>query len=73
MEPSGRNRWQSVANGTPAKAAQKARTVAVGCDQLPEAFHGKGAPPLRKGGGRLPRSAKSSKPSERDGPQDLAF
>jgi hypothetical protein len=41
MEPSGRNRWQSVANGAPAKAPQKAKTVAVGCDQLPEAFHGK--------------------------------
>jgi hypothetical protein len=26
MEPSGRNRWQSVANGTPAKAAQKGKT-----------------------------------------------
>jgi hypothetical protein len=37
MEPSGRNRWQPVANGAAAKPAQRAETVAVSCDQLPQA------------------------------------
>jgi len=41
MEPSGRNPSQSVANGMPAKRLRQAKTVAVGCDQLPESFHGK--------------------------------
>jgi hypothetical protein len=41
MEPNGCNPWQLVANGTDLKTAQKAKTVAVGCDQLPESFHGK--------------------------------
>jgi hypothetical protein len=40
MEPSGRNRWQSLANRTGAKSAEKAKIVAVGCDRLPESFHG---------------------------------
>ena len=34
----GGNRWQME---RPRKRLQKAKTVAVGCDQLPEAFHGK--------------------------------
>jgi hypothetical protein len=50
MEPSGRNWSLPVANGTTAKPAQTGETVAVGCDQLPKSFHGKGALPLRKGG-----------------------
>ena len=41
MEPSGRNPSQSAANGMPAKTAQTSENVAVGCDQLPESFHGK--------------------------------
>jgi hypothetical protein len=41
MEPSGCNRWQSVANATPPKRLRQAKTVAVACDQLPEPFHGK--------------------------------
>jgi hypothetical protein len=41
MEPSGCNRWQPVANGTPQKRLRQAKTVAVGCNQLPESFHGK--------------------------------
>ena len=37
MEPSGRNRWQAVANGTASKKRLKqAKTVAAGCDRLPE-------------------------------------
>jgi hypothetical protein len=34
----GGNRWQME---RPRKRLKKAKTVAVGCDQLPEAFHGK--------------------------------
>jgi hypothetical protein len=41
MEPSGRNRWQAVANGTAAKPAQMPKTVAVGCHRLPGNWHGK--------------------------------
>jgi hypothetical protein len=32
------NRWQI---GSPEKRLKHAKTVAVGCDQLPESFHGK--------------------------------
>jgi hypothetical protein len=57
MEPSGRNRWQPVANATAPKRLNEAKTVAVGCDRLPEWFHGKqgvsrGLPPVA--GGPLP-------------------
>jgi hypothetical protein len=38
MKPSGRNEWQSVANGTAAKRLQTRKTVAVGCDRLPRAW-----------------------------------
>ena len=41
MEPSGRNWWQRLANGTRAKTAQASKTVAVGCDRLPSRLHGK--------------------------------
>ena len=41
MEPCGRNSRQSLANGTPLKRPRQAKTVAVGCDRLPESFHGK--------------------------------
>jgi hypothetical protein len=41
MEPSGRNRWQPVANGLANKTAQTSKTVAGDCDQLPKSFHGK--------------------------------
>ncbi len=41
MEPSGRNRWQPVANGKPRKWLNQAKTVAVGCDGLPIGAHGK--------------------------------
>jgi hypothetical protein len=41
MEPSGRNRWQPVANAAAAKTPNQAKTVAVGCDRLPMAAHGK--------------------------------
>ncbi len=41
MEPSGRNQWQSVANGNARKRLNQAETVAVGCDQLPIGAHGK--------------------------------
>ena len=41
MEPSGRNPWQSLANGTGSKTAQTGETVALGCDRLPASFHGK--------------------------------
>jgi hypothetical protein len=56
-EPSGRNPWQSLANGTASKRPRQAKTVAVGCDRLPESFHGKqgvcrGLPPVA--GGPLP-------------------
>jgi hypothetical protein len=35
MEPSGRNHWQLVANGPPAKPAEMSENRALGCDQLP--------------------------------------
>jgi hypothetical protein len=41
MEPSGRNQWQPVANAPSLKAQKQAKTVAVGCDQLPFGAHGK--------------------------------
>ena len=41
MEPSGRNQWQSVANGRARKRLEQAKTVATGCDQLPIGAHGK--------------------------------
>src|SRR5438874_2679529 len=41
MEPRGCNRWQSAANRLSAKRRKHAKTVAVGCDRLPETFHGK--------------------------------
>ena len=41
MEPSGRNPWQPVANGGTRKRLKQAKTVAVGCDQLPIGAHGK--------------------------------
>jgi hypothetical protein len=41
MEPSGRNRWQPVANETRPETAQASETVAVGCDRLPPRPHGK--------------------------------
>jgi hypothetical protein len=41
MEPSGRNHWQLVANAPTVNPRKQAKTAAVGCDQLPEAFHGK--------------------------------
>jgi hypothetical protein len=40
MEPNGRNhgnRWQM---GTVPKRFRQTKTVAVGCNQLPESFHG---------------------------------
>ena len=50
----GGNRWQI---GSPQERRKQAKTVAIGCDQLPEAFHGKqgvcdGLPPVA--GGPLP-------------------
>jgi hypothetical protein len=42
MEPRGCNRWQSTAIASGPEAQEQAKTVAVGCDQLPETFHGKG-------------------------------
>jgi len=41
MEPSGRNRWQPVANGHEGETADHAKTVATGCDQLPWDLDGK--------------------------------
>src|SRR6266508_6371999 len=41
MEQSGRNRWQLVATGDARKRLGQAKTVAVGCDQLPIGAHGK--------------------------------
>ena len=46
MEPSGRNRRQPVAKQQPRKRLKWATAVAVGCDQLLEAFHGKEGSPL---------------------------
>jgi ATP-dependent Zn protease len=40
MEQSGRNRWQSAANGNAPKTAKSGQTVATGCDQLPIGAHG---------------------------------
>jgi hypothetical protein len=34
MEPRGCKRWQSLANATAQGTVQKAKSVAVGCDQL---------------------------------------
>jgi hypothetical protein len=59
MEQSGRNRWQPVANATASKTARIGKSVAVGCDRLPDGAHGKdgvagsipaGAPPARETG-----------------------
>jgi hypothetical protein len=41
MEPRGCSRWQPVADRIGTEAAKTAKTVAVGCDQLPESFQGK--------------------------------
>ena len=51
-----------------AENASDKRTVAVGCDQLPEPFHGKGRPPPRKVRGRLSCSARDAKSCEPEGP-----
>jgi hypothetical protein len=50
---------------------KQAKSVATGCHRLPDTLHGKGALPLRKGGGRLLGSARSAKSCEPEGPQDL--
>ena len=57
MEPSRRNQWQSVANRRTATAREYAKSVAVGCQQLPRPQNGKqgvcrGLPPVA--GGPLP-------------------
>jgi hypothetical protein len=41
MEPRGCNRWQPVANRLDPEAPKEAKTVAAGCDRLPQAAHGK--------------------------------
>ena len=41
MEPRGRNRWQRIANPTASDTAETAKSVAVGCDRLPQGPHGK--------------------------------
>jgi hypothetical protein len=41
MEPSGRNRWQPVANGKAQRRLKRAKTLAMGCHQLPETIGGK--------------------------------
>ncbi len=41
MEPRGRNRWQPLVKRPCPKPQQQAKTVAVGCDQLPRAAHDK--------------------------------
>jgi hypothetical protein len=53
MEPRGCNQWQSAANRTAAKGAKTSQTVAMGCDQLPRAAHGKGALPKKGRGSPL--------------------
>ena len=55
MEPRGCNRSQPAANGAAAKTLEQAKAVAVGCDRLPESFHGKGAPKKGRGSPRLLR------------------
>jgi hypothetical protein len=42
MEPRGCNRWQPVANHLDPEAPKQGKTVAAGCDRLPQAAHGKG-------------------------------
>src|SRR5829696_7559841 len=64
----GGNWWQIE---RPRKRPKQAKIVAMGCDQLPKGAHGKGAPPPRKGGGRLSGSARSAKSCKPEGPQDL--
>ena len=41
MEPSGRNRWQPLANDTNLKTPETGETVAVGGDRLPRKSDGK--------------------------------
>jgi hypothetical protein len=41
MEPSGRNRWQPVANAQADKRLERAESVAAGCHRLPATLHGK--------------------------------
>jgi hypothetical protein len=57
MEQSGRNRRQTVAYGPGAKTAEQAKTVAVGCQRLPEKFHGKEAVDVFESGRGLCKSA----------------
>jgi hypothetical protein len=57
VEPRGCNRWQLAANRSDAETAKQAKSIASGCHQLPEKFHGKqgvcrGLPPAA--GGPLP-------------------
>jgi hypothetical protein len=62
------NWWQDESRR---KRLKLAKTVAVGCDQLPIGAHGKGALPPWYGGGRFAGSARSAKSCEPEGPQDL--
>jgi hypothetical protein len=68
MEPSGCNRSQSVANEPVARTAQTSEKFAVGCDQLPESFHGKegvdGSSPL-EGSAKAPEIGAFSSRSTR--------
>ena len=41
MEPRGCNRGQPVANRKASETAETGKTVAAGCHQLPQTFHGK--------------------------------
>jgi hypothetical protein len=41
MEQSGRNQWQSVANGNAPKSAKSGKNRCRGCDLLPIGAHGK--------------------------------
>ena len=79
MEPRGCNRGQPVANRKASETAETGKTVAAGCHQLPQTFHGKqgvcrGLPPVA--GGPLPDKEevdllKTAKSCEPEGPQDL--
>lgn len=71
MEPRGCNQWQSAANRMVAKGAKQAKTVAVVCDPLARAAHGKeGVSGLTRHGTRSGRTRRRQQlgrhPLERD-------
>jgi hypothetical protein len=64
--PVGCNQWQSLANRIGAEPAKQAKTVAVGCNQLPQRAHGKEV--ARLGDAALARLVDATEGRRRPGP-----